>query len=823
VTDDDDERSLFRDLLPVVQAKVERWGPQVPWPKQQAFLDLTCREALFGGSAGPGKSSGLLMGALQNVHVPGYAALLLRRSFGELALEGGIMDRLKVWLRGDDRVKWSAIDHRFTFPSGATVTFGFCQKEQDVGRYLSTEWQYIGIDELTQWPERWYLELLSRLRRCHGMPANPCMRAASNPGGIGHEWVNKRFGCDGKGPPRDAKNRPLKGCVYIPATARDNPALDIDDYLDKLAQLPITRRRQLELGEWVEDTDGRVYRYDSSRNKAPLPAPLTDPAWSFLLAIDFGVSNATAFVVLGWLPKSRVVWIVHVEKHVERRHPETGDIIARGMDPTGAAEITKGLMSQFAFARIIGDVGGMGKGFAEEMLFRHNIPIEAAEKHNKRGYQALMNASMERAEIMLADGLAEDLATEWCDLPRRPGTDDEMPGYENHACLVAGTMVATTRGEVPIESVVAGDLALTRIGPRRVLWAGPTGRQPIFRLTTRGGRSVEGTWNHPVWTEDGWVRLAFLTERSMVSACVPGATGQPSGEPSWVTCTGATPGLRRVGLRACTSTARTEADRRTFTSRCGNTITGGACPVGSMYITWTGTRSTTPRPTCAPPAEPITSASTRYAPPASPCPEQTWPGTLGQPQLRGTGRQQAELGTPSTRAPRGRSASYGLTDAWCAAEPFAPEGPSPRSVHPRASRSSVETAASTTRTSRVLSAPRCSAGTSTRRPPSVAPDRVLRVEATGSDAPVYDLTVEEAHEFFANGIVVSNSDAALYGWRACMAFLETPEPAPLPPEERRRIAEAELEAERIRRDEAALAEQEAFEADVFGLRAFMDG
>ena len=40
------------------------------------------------------------MAALQYVNVPGYAAILFRRSYGDLALPGAIMDRAFSWLRG---------------------------------------------------------------------------------------------------------------------------------------------------------------------------------------------------------------------------------------------------------------------------------------------------------------------------------------------------------------------------------------------------------------------------------------------------------------------------------------------------------------------------------------------------------------------------------------------------------------------------------------------------------------------------------------------------------------------------------------------------
>lgn len=53
-----------------------------------------------------------------------------------------------------------------------------------------------------------------------------------------------------------------------------------------------------------------------------------------------------------------------------------------------------------------------------------------------------------------------------------------------------------------------------------------------------------------------------------------------------------------------------------------------------------------------------------------------------------------------------------------------------------------------------------SIGTRTR---SFAPGRVSTVRALGRSEPVYNLTVEGEHEYFANGILVANcADAFLY-------------------------------------------------------------
>jgi hypothetical protein len=45
---------------------------------------------------------------------------------------------------------------------------------------------------------------------------------------------------------------------------------------------------------------------------------------------------------------------------------------------------------------------------------------------------------------------------------------------------------------------------------------------------------------------------------------------------------------------------------------------------------------------------------------------------------------------------------------------------------------------------------------------------------TGTRAIVYNLTVDDAHEYFANGILVSNCDALLYSWRDHTAYMHGP-------------------------------------------------
>ena len=224
--------------------------PHVPTTRQAAFLLLNCLEAFYGGAGGGGKSDALLMGALQYADVPGYNALIIRRNLSDLSLPNALMDRAHAWLRRRRDARWIENKKQWTFSSDATLTFGYLESERDADRYASAEFDFIGVDEVTQFPEKQYLDLFARLRkprcvRCdfeeeyrqhreevHQRQQKQCnvclelhrgwlrisrgmlphleaahiplrMRSASNPGNVGHDWVRRRFVARTGAPARD--------------------------------------------------------------------------------------------------------------------------------------------------------------------------------------------------------------------------------------------------------------------------------------------------------------------------------------------------------------------------------------------------------------------------------------------------------------------------------------------------------------------------------------------------------------------------------------------------------------------------------------------
>lgn len=262
-----------------------RYCPHHPTPRQAAFLaaSLVKREVMFGGAAGGGKSDALLMAALMYVHVPGYSAIIFRKTYSDLALPGAIMDRSREWLTNTDAV-WNDQRKTWSFPSGATLAFGYLQHAGDELRYQGAEFQYVAFDEVTQFEQKPYTYLFSRLRRVEGVDIPIRMVCATNPGGVGHYWVNKRFRIN-RTPSR----------TFIPSKLADNPHLDRAEYELSLGELDDTLRRQLLDGDW-DAVEGLAFSQFRPDLHVVEPFPVT-PWFDRFEFMDHGTANPAAWFV----------------------------------------------------------------------------------------------------------------------------------------------------------------------------------------------------------------------------------------------------------------------------------------------------------------------------------------------------------------------------------------------------------------------------------------------------------------------------------------------------------------------------------------------
>lgn len=90
-------------------------------------------------------------------------------------------------------------------------------------------------------------------------------------------------------------------------------------------------------------------------------------------------------------------------------------------------------------------------------------------------------------------------------------TPERLP-QEYPSCLVAGTMVGTDSGIVPIESMIKGQQ--TKLGEVVNSWEQV--KSPVAKITTSLGYTITGTYDHPVKTHEGFVDLIDTLNKDVV-------------------------------------------------------------------------------------------------------------------------------------------------------------------------------------------------------------------------------------------------------------------------------------------------------------------
>jgi hypothetical protein len=343
-----------------------------PTPKQLSFLQIpfSVKEGFYAGALGAGKTDVLLLyPILHRLHEnPNFKGLFLRRTFPELSNE--VIPRSRQFFRALGAT-FNKQGKTWEFPSGALFFFGHCENEDDVHNYDSMQPNYVAFDELTSFTEWQYIYIT--LERCRaktgsGLPA--IVRAASNPGNIGHNWVRKRF-ID----PIPTGLKLIQGKsgikrIYIPATIDDNPHID-PEYRKSLEALPESEKQAKLYGRW-DAFEGSVfdeYREklfsDEPENALHIVEPFDIPSfWPKIVAMDWGYAPP-AMTWVGYLaisPDGRVYvyreqsfqktkiaeWTPYVKEFIDAEKPRVIKLCKsggqdRGQEHTIQSEIEKGL------------------------------------------------------------------------------------------------------------------------------------------------------------------------------------------------------------------------------------------------------------------------------------------------------------------------------------------------------------------------------------------------------------------------------------------------------------------------------------------------
>lgn len=353
---------------------------------QTDFLSATEQEVLYGGAAGGGKSYAMLADPIRYFSNPNFRGLLLRRTNDELKeLKWKAQDLYNnPLIKG----KFKSQESIWVFPSGAEFWLTYLERDEDVKRYQGQSFTWIGVDELTQYPTSFAWDYLRSRLRSVDLTVPLCMRATTNPGGVGHGWVKRMFidpapanttfnATDidtgevlvhpmkyqhphpkaGEANPKGGQ--PLFQRRFIPASLYDNPYLMQDDsYEASLLSLPEDTRRRLLGGDW-NVAEGAAF--SEFRESVHTCKPFEIPSgWRRFRSCDFGYSTFSAVHWYAIDPDNRL--FVYRELYTSKK---TGkDLAQMILNIEKNEKITYGVLDSSVWAMR----GQAGPSIAEEMI-----------------------------------------------------------------------------------------------------------------------------------------------------------------------------------------------------------------------------------------------------------------------------------------------------------------------------------------------------------------------------------------------------------------------------------------------------------------------
>lgn len=194
----------------------------------------------------------------------------------------------------------------------------------------------------------------------------------------------------------------------------DNGILDVTD--------PSYKREYL--GIWVRDDQEIVYNY--GQENLFEDRPVSDK-WEYVLGIDLGYHDATAFVVVAWSPDFPTLYIIDEFKQTKML---TSDVEAK----------IHRFMKDYDFTAIVMDSGGgASKMLLETLKERSGIPLKAAHKSgDKIGMIKVMNSDLKARNVKIKRGM--EILIEWDKLQYNKSGTAEDRRFDNHlsdACFYA--------------------------------------------------------------------------------------------------------------------------------------------------------------------------------------------------------------------------------------------------------------------------------------------------------------------------------------------------------------------------------------------------
>jgi terminase large subunit-like protein len=268
-----------------------------PTPKQRECIEATDRYrfVLYGGAAGGGKSYLLRWWCLRQ---------LIKR-FVATNLKGLVVGLFSVDYPTLQDRQIGKIEHEFPKWLGEvkrTEKEGLCffvkedfgggrialRNLQDPNSYKSAEFCDIAVEELTENKRDVFEDLVLFRLRTPGIE-RPCFLGATNPTGIGLQWV-KALWPDHKFP-KELQHIKHE-FKYVPALLSDNPHLGAD-YRSSLEGLPEKKRKALLDGDWTIPEGQYFINFEESERKVPhaIVTQIMQSWWNHWVSQDWGFKH----------------------------------------------------------------------------------------------------------------------------------------------------------------------------------------------------------------------------------------------------------------------------------------------------------------------------------------------------------------------------------------------------------------------------------------------------------------------------------------------------------------------------------------------------
>lgn len=159
---------------------------------QERFIGCTAQICIYGGAAGGGKTSGMLIDAVRWKGRVGFGAVFFRRNHNQIFSQGGLWDESVKLYSGIcgaypqlGRSRWVFRDK--TGKELSKISFAHIERDDELRKWQGSQICGIYFDELTHFSEKIFFYMLSRNRSTCGI--TPYVRASCNPDS--DSWVAK--------------------------------------------------------------------------------------------------------------------------------------------------------------------------------------------------------------------------------------------------------------------------------------------------------------------------------------------------------------------------------------------------------------------------------------------------------------------------------------------------------------------------------------------------------------------------------------------------------------------------------------------------------